>query len=74
LNVASGHVLTAMTARHCAVEFIKFLNIIDGSVPEGLDEHLIVDNVSTHKMTRSSGGSNATPASRSTSLRRTRAG
>jgi transposase len=49
LNVASGNVITTMTARHRAVEFIKFLNLIDGSVPDHLDVHLIVDNVSTHK-------------------------
>ena len=49
LNVASGNVITAMTARHRAVEFIKFLNLIDAQVPADLDVHLIVDNVSTHK-------------------------
>jgi transposase len=49
LNVASGNVITAMTSRHRAVEFIKFLNIIDKAVPEHLDVHLVVDNVSTHK-------------------------
>lgn len=49
LNVASGRVITAMTSRHRAVEFIKFLNTIDGEVPAHLDVHLVVDNVSTHK-------------------------
>ena len=49
LNVASGNVITAMTTRHRAVEFIKFLNLIDAQVPAHLDVHLIVDNVSTHK-------------------------
>jgi transposase len=49
LDVASGHVITEMTDRHRAVEFRKFLNLIDRSVPEDLDVHLVVDNVSTHK-------------------------
>ena len=49
LNVASGQVITAMTARHRAEEFRKFLNLIDASVPEGLDVHVVLDNVSTHK-------------------------
>lgn len=49
LNVASGQVITSMTARHRAVEFRKFLNLIDRTVPRGLDVHVVLDNVSTHK-------------------------
>jgi transposase len=49
LDVASGHVITDMTERHRATEFRQFLNLINRSVPEELDVHLIVDNVSTHK-------------------------
>jgi transposase len=49
LDVASGHVITDMTDRHRAVEFRRFLNLINRSVPEDLDVHLVVDNVSTHK-------------------------
>lgn len=49
LDVASGHVITDMADRHRATEFRQFLNLINRSVPEGLDVHLIVDNVSTHK-------------------------
>ena len=51
LDVASGHVITDMTERHRAVEFRRFLNLINRSVPDDLDVHLIVDNVSTHKTT-----------------------
>jgi hypothetical protein len=47
--MASGHVIADMTERHRAVEFRKFLNLINRSVPVDLDVHLIVDNVSTHK-------------------------
>ena len=49
LGIASGQVITDMTARHRAEEFRKFLNLIDKSVPEGLDIHIVLDNVSTHK-------------------------
>jgi transposase len=49
LDVASGHVIADMTERHRAVEFRKFLNLINRSVPDDLDVHLVVDNVSTHK-------------------------
>ncbi len=49
LNVASGHVIPDMTARHRAEEFQRFLNLINRSVPDDLDVHVIVDNSSTHK-------------------------
>jgi len=49
LDVASGQVITNMTARHRAEEFRRFLNLIDKSVPEHLDVHVVLDNVSTHK-------------------------
>jgi len=38
-----------MTARHRSEEFRKFLNLIDREVPDGLDMHVVSDNVSTHK-------------------------
>ncbi len=38
-----------MTDRQRAVEFRKFLNLINRSVPEDIDVHLVVDNVSTDK-------------------------
>jgi len=49
LNVASGQVITQMTDQHRAVEFRKFLNLINRSVPDDLDVHVICDNASTHK-------------------------
>jgi transposase len=49
LDVASGHVIADMSERHRAEEFRRFLNLINRSVPENLDVHLVVDNVSTHK-------------------------
>ena len=49
LDVASGHVIADMTEHHRALEFRRFLNLINRSVPDDLDVHLVVDNVSTHK-------------------------
>lgn len=49
LDVASGQVIAEMTDRHRAVEFRRFLNLINRSVPDSLEVHLVVDNVSTHK-------------------------
>ena len=49
LDVASGMVIADMTERHRAQEFRRFLNLINRSVPEDLDVHLVVDNSSTHK-------------------------
>ncbi len=49
LDTASGKVIAEMTPRHRAEEFRKFLNLIERSVPEGLDVHVVLDNSSTHK-------------------------
>jgi len=49
LDVASGHVIADMTARHRSEEFQRFLNLIDRSVPQHLDVHVVLDNQSTHK-------------------------
>jgi transposase len=49
LEVASGNVITEMTARHRAIEFHRFLARIDQAVPAGLAVHVICDNSSTHK-------------------------
>src|SRR5919206_3711799 len=49
LDVASGKVIADTTARHRAEEFRRFLNLVDRSVPQGLDVHVVLDNSSTHK-------------------------
>jgi transposase len=49
LDVASGKVISQMTARHRATEFKRFLAQLDRSVPAELAVHVIVDNSSTHK-------------------------
>jgi transposase len=49
LDVVSGNVIADMTDRHRAIEFRKFLNQINREIPDGLDVHIVLDNVSTHK-------------------------
>jgi len=49
LNIGTGEVITSIEKRHRAIEFRKFLNQIDKTVPEDLDVHLIADNLSAHK-------------------------
>ena len=49
LDVASGKVISQMTARHRAAEFRRFLAHLDRNVPADLAVHVICDNSSTHK-------------------------
>ena len=48
LDVATGEVIGECHRRHRAVEFRKFLNTIDRTVPKDLDVHVILDNYATH--------------------------
>ncbi|MFI6663044.1 IS630 family transposase [Streptomyces sp. NPDC050523] len=47
-NIADGTVISELHRRHRAIEFKKFLNRIDKTVPAGLDVHLVCDNYATH--------------------------
>jgi transposase len=49
LDIATGTVITDTRRRHRAKEFRAFLERIDTEVPEDLDVHLVMDNLSTHK-------------------------
>lgn len=49
LDVKTGRVIGQCHRRHRALEFRKFLDTIDASVPLELDVHLVLDNSSTHK-------------------------
>lgn len=49
LDVKTGSVIRDVKRRHRAIEFVKFLNLIDASVPAGSAVHLVLDNLSTHK-------------------------
>ena len=45
----TGKVIGSLHSRHRAIEFRKFLATIDREVPAGLEVHVVLDNVSTHK-------------------------
>jgi transposase len=49
LDVKTGKVIGECHRRHRAIEFRKFLETIDASVPQELDVHVVLDNSSTHK-------------------------
>lgn len=49
LSVASGKVIGACADRHRHQEYIKFLKLVDRRCPKGMQLHLIVDNLSSHK-------------------------
>jgi transposase len=49
LDVLKGEVIGHCMKRHRHQEFLKFLKIIDRSVPKHLDIHCIADNYGTHK-------------------------
>jgi transposase len=49
LNLTTGMVTHQLTARHRAVEFKKFLDLIEKTVPAELKVHVVLDNSSTHK-------------------------
>lgn len=49
LNTLDGSVISTCMERHRHTEWLKFLRLIDKSVDEKLDIHLVVDNYVTHK-------------------------
>src|SRR5262244_2018153 len=49
LNVATGKVISELSAQHRAVDFRDFLDEIDRQADPGLDVHVICDNLSAHK-------------------------
>ena len=49
MNVVEGKVVTALKRRHRSIEFRRFLDQIDASVPADLDVHIVLDNYGTHK-------------------------
>ncbi len=49
LNTATGEIIGKCFKRHRAKEFKAFLNTIEANVPDDLDIHIVMDNVSSHK-------------------------
>lgn len=49
LDVAAGTVITDLRPSHTSDEFVRFLNKINREVPDDLEVHLVLDNLSAHK-------------------------
>lgn len=49
LNVATGEVFARTKRRHRAIDVVHFFKELDAQVPKGLEIHVILDNLSTHK-------------------------
>jgi transposase len=49
LDIARGTVISDIRSTHNQDDFIAFLNKINREVPVGLDVHVILDNLATHK-------------------------
>jgi transposase len=49
LDVRAGTVVGACERRHRSVEFRAFLDRVESGVPPGLEVHLVLDNLKTHK-------------------------
>ncbi len=49
LDTKTGEVIAECHKHHRSIEFRRFLDTIEATVPQGLDIHLIVDNYQTHK-------------------------
>lgn len=49
LDIATGKVIGQCFAKHRSQEFRKFLDLLDQSIPAGLEVHLVLDNYATHK-------------------------
>ena len=52
LNAANGEVLGLCQERHRHQEWLKFLRLLDQTIPPDLELHVICDNASTHKHDR----------------------
>ncbi len=49
LNVAAGTVITDIRSSHTSADFVAFLNKVNRNVADGLDVHVVLDNLSAHK-------------------------
>jgi transposase len=50
LNVATGEAIAKCHRRHRHQEFLKFLTVIDSTLPGDAEIHLVMDNYGTHKV------------------------
>jgi transposase len=49
LNAKTGKIIGECRRRHRSIEFRRFLDTVEESVPKDLDIHMILDNYGTHK-------------------------
>jgi transposase len=49
MDIATGEVLTSYKPRHRNQEWLEFLKLIDRTVPDDLEIHLVADNYGAHK-------------------------
>jgi transposase len=49
LDVATGKVITDIRPSHTSADLVAFLNKVNRNVPDDLDVHVILDNLSAHK-------------------------
>jgi transposase len=49
LEIATGKVISDIRAHHTSADFVAFLNKVNREVPDHLDVHVVLDNLSTHK-------------------------
>jgi transposase len=49
LNVLDGQIITEFHKRHRHQEFLAFLRTLDGKIAEGLELHVVLDNLRAHK-------------------------
>lgn len=49
LDIKTGKVIGECHARHRALEFRKFLDTVDASIPSDQEVHIVLDNYGTHK-------------------------
>ncbi len=52
LNVVEGPVIGRSMPRHRHQEFIRFLNAVEATVPQGKQVHAVLDNYAAHKRQR----------------------
>jgi transposase len=48
MNIATGQVLTDLRKGHGGADVLRFFKQIDATVPDDLDVHVILDNLSAH--------------------------
>ena len=49
LNVATGKVIARCKQKHRSLDFVAFLREIDEQVDKGVEVHVVLDNLNTHK-------------------------